>query len=165
MSDAPAVDANTGASTGRGARRRLPVVTPLVALFLLVVLVVPVAPVAPVPVVRLASDRPWCLWNPDIPAEAYRVEEFARTHNYSPPPGLRGNSVYRDENKDLLDPLAPYFEYDVYPKTRGQPTPPERVVLSKTAPYASWYTPDHYATFRFMFPPQCLTLPTRRLFP
>ena len=71
------MDANDGASAGRRGRRlRLPVLTPLVAVFLLVALLVPV------PVARLAADRPWCLWDPDIPAEAYRVEEFARTHNY-----------------------------------------------------------------------------------
>ena len=156
MSDARRVETNERTARTRR-RRRLPVLAPLAVLLLLLLAGSP----APTPVQRLAGEDPLCLWDPGVPEEAYRIEYFARTHNFSPPPGLKGNSDFSDTNQALPAELAPFLEYDVYPKPPGRGRPPERVVLSPTYPFASWYTPDHYVTFRFMFPPQCLALPTR----
>ena len=129
----------------------MPVLAPLLVLGVLLSLSVDVVPdVAPV------AYRPWCLVDTDIPDEAYVVEEFARRHNYSPPPGLRGGRPYRDQRAQLPRLLRPYKEYDVYPRVPGRGRPPERVVLSDKLPYASWYSPNHYEVFLLMYPLGCL---------
>jgi hypothetical protein len=53
-------------------------------------------------------------------------------------------------------PDEAYKEYDVYPADphRGRPAP--RVVLSDRLAYASWYSPDHYASSLLMFPLDCI---------
>lgn len=141
----------------RGPRRRrsglrVPVLVPLLVVGVLLSLSVDVVPdVAPV------AYRPWCLVDTDIPEEAYVVEQFVRTHNFSPPRGLMGGSVFRDTNRDLPRLLGPFKEYDVYPRPPGETRrPPQRIVLSDKLPYLSWYSPDHYETFMLMFPIGCL---------
>ena len=109
-----------------------------------------------VPVAYTPAAKPFCLVDTHIPDEAYAVEEFARTHNYSPPPGLKGGSAYRDDVHALPPLLRPYKEYDVFPATPGAGRTAPRVVLSDDVPYASWYSPDHYRTFLLMFPLTCV---------
>jgi ribonuclease len=126
----------------------------------------------PVPAVeRLAftsAAKPFCLVDTHIPDAAYAVEQFARTHNYSPPPGLKGKSLFADSGNELPPLLRPYLEYDVYPSVPGGGRPAPRVVLSDRIPYASWYSPDHYESFLLMFPlgcvPNAATLLPRDLF-
>jgi guanyl-specific ribonuclease Sa len=126
----------------------------------------------PAPPVRQVAyspvSKPFCLVDTHIPEEAFAVEEFVRTHNYSPPPGLRGKSLFADAGHKLPTLLRPYLEYDVYPSTPGQGRPAQRVVLSNRVPYASWYSPDHYGSFLLMFPlgcvPNATTLLPRNVF-
>ena len=96
-----------------------------------------------------------------VPDEAYAVEEFVRTHNYSPPPGLKGGRPYRDDNHALPALLRPYKEYDVHPPQPGGGGASPRVVLSDRIPYASGYSATHYDQFILVFPPGCLVDPTR----
>ena len=146
-------------------RPRVPLVAPLVVLGVLAaVLTTPaVAPTAYTP-----ASKPFCLVDPDIPDEAYRVEEFVRTHNFSPPPGLKGKKLFADGEHDLPALLRPYLEYDVFPAGAGAGRPSGRIVLSDKVPYASWYSPDHYKAFLLMFPigcsPDVATLGSSRLF-
>ena len=139
--------------------RHLPVLGPLLVLVLLASLFLP----AIQPVGRTAyvpAAKPWCLIeDPDVPDEAYRVERFARTHNFAAPPGLKGNSTFVDINQDLPPLLRPYKEYDVFPPVIGVGRRPERVLLSTQIPYASWYTPNHYDNFVLMFPLTCVPRP------
>lgn len=136
-------------------RPRLPWVAPLVVLGVLsAVLVTPAPPVRPV--AHSLASKPFCLVDPHIPDEAYAVEEFARTHNFSPPPGLKGGKPYTDDNHALPPLLRPYREYDVHPAVPGVGRPSSRVVLSDRIPYASWYSPNHYDNFLLMFPLGCL---------
>lgn len=141
----------------RRARRRprVPWVAPLVVLGVLAA-----ALLAPPPAVRPVSyspaSKPFCLVDTHIPDEAYVVEEFARTHNFSPPAGLKGKSLFADTGHKLPRLLRPYLEYDVYPTVPGHGRPSPRVVLSDRVPYASWYSPDHYGSFLLMFPLNCL---------
>jgi hypothetical protein len=118
------------------------------------VLLTPAPPVRPV--AHSLASKPFCLVDTHIPDEAYVVEQFARTHNFSPPPGLKGKSLFADAGHKLPTLLRPYLEYDVYPAVSGQGRPSPRVVLSDRVPYASWYSPDHYAGFLLMFPLGCL---------
>ena len=124
-------------------RRRVPVLAPLLALGVLVSLL----GAAPPRLIAYAPAKPFCLVDARIPDEAYAVEQFVRTHNYSPPPGLRGKSFFADTGHRLPTLLRPYLEYDVFPTVAGHGRPPPRVVLSDRVPYASWYSPDHYDTF------------------
>ena len=114
------------------------------------------------------ASKPFCLVDTHVPDAAYVVEQFVRTHNYSPPPGLRGKSLFADARHALPTLLRPYLEYDVYPSVAGQGRPSPRVVLSDQVPYASWYSPDHYESFLLMFPVGCVpnatTLLPRDLF-
>ena len=108
------------------------------------------------PVTHSAAGKPFCLVDTHIPDEAYAVEKFVRTHNFSPPPGLKGGKPYTDDNHALPALLRPYKEYDVYPAVPGSGRPSPRVVLSDRVPYASWYSPDHYGSFLLMFPLGCV---------
>lgn len=141
----------------RRARRRprVPWVAPLVVLGVLAAVLVTPAP-AVRPVAHSPAAKPFCLVDPHIPDEAYAVEEFARTHNFSPPPGLKGAGPFQDIRHALPALLRPYKEYDVYSSTPGEGRPSPRVVLSDRVPYASWYTPDHYGSFLPMFPLGCV---------
>jgi hypothetical protein len=135
-------------------------VAPLVVLGALAALLA-----TPTPSVRSVAHsvagKPFCLVDAHIPDEAYAVEQFMRTHNFSPPPGLKGGKPYTDDNHALPALLRPYKEYDVYPAVPGSGRPSPRVVLSDRVPYASWYSPHHYSYFLLMFPPGCLVDPTR----
>jgi hypothetical protein len=130
-------------------------VAPLVVLGVLAALLA-----TPAPSIRTAAHsvagKPFCLVDTHIPDEAYAVEEFVRTHNFSPPPGLRGKSLFADAGHGLPSLLRPYLEYDVHPSVPGLGRPPQRIVLSEKVPYASWYSPDHYASFLLMFPLDCV---------
>ena len=121
----------------------------------------------PAPAVRHVAHsvaaKPFCLVDTHIPDEAYAVEQFVRTHNFSPPPGLKGGSPFQDLRHRLPALLRPYKEYDVYPSVPGRGRPSPRVVLSDRVPYASWYTPTHYDDFLLMFRPGCVVDPTRWL--
>jgi hypothetical protein len=146
----------------RPAARRLPWLTPLVVIGVLAAVVAGPAP--PVrPVAYAPAGKPFCLVDTHIPDEAYRVEEFVRTHNYSPPPGLKGGRPYNDDGHALPPMLRPLKEYDVYPAVPGDGRPSPRIVLSNLIPYASWYSPNHYDNFLLMFPVGCLVDPTRWL--
>lgn len=70
--------------------------------------------------------------------------------------GLRGKSLFADTGHGLPSLLRPYLEYDVHPPVAGSGRPAARVVLSDKVPYASWYSPDHYASFLLMFPIDCV---------
>lgn len=134
---------------------------------LVVLGVLAAALVTPAPAVRQAAyspaSKPFCLVDTDIPDEAYEVEEFARTHSFSPPPGLKGGGPFQDLRHALPALLRPYKEYDVYPSIPNEGRPSPRVVLSDRVPYASWYTPNHYDNFLLMFPPGCVLDPARWL--
>ena len=146
-------------ATRRARRQRLPWVALLVLGALAAVLVTPVPGVRPA--AYSPAAKPFCLIDTHIPDEAYAVEQFVRTHNYSPPPGLKGGSLYTDDNHALPALLRPYKEYDVYRAVPGAGRPSPRVVLSDRIPYASWYSPNHYGNFLLMFPPGCVVDPTR----
>jgi guanyl-specific ribonuclease Sa len=136
-------------------RARFPLLAPLVVLGVLASVLL-----TPAPSVRhvglSSAAKPFCVVDTDIPDEAYAVEEFVRTHNYSPPPGLKGGSPFQDIRHGLPALLRPYKEYDVHPAAPGQGRPGPRVVLSDRIPYASWYSPDHYGSFLLMFPIDCI---------
>ena len=141
-------------------RLRVPLLAPLLVLGMLASVVggspPPVERVSYSPASHSPASKPFCLVDTHIPDAAYAVEEFARTHNYSPPRGLKGGGPYQDIRHALPALLRPYKEYDVYPSSpdRGRPAP--RVVLSDRVPYASWYSADHYDSFLLMFPLDCI---------
>jgi guanyl-specific ribonuclease Sa len=91
--------------------------------------------------------------NPAVPSEAFTVFFYLLSHNYSPPPGLKGNSVYNNSNHKLPNPPSGYrwFEYNVYP---GSGTA-QRIVTARngnlTVNGYPYYTPDHYNTFKPMY--------------
>ena len=91
--------------------------------------------------------------NPNVPSEAFTVFAWLLKHNYSPPTGLQGNSVYNNSTHKLPNPPSGYrwFEYRVY---KGAATS-QRIVTARNfkavgGGYPS-YTPDHYETFVPMF--------------
>ena len=110
----------------------------------------------PVPVVAPAAF-PWCSRNAAVPAYAYDVEAFVRSHNGSPPKGYVGGSRYRDRTLKLPPWDGPFREYDVHPNVPGQKRDDERIVLGP-ARSAAWYTPDHYETFVLMHPWGCFPI-------
>jgi guanyl-specific ribonuclease Sa len=91
--------------------------------------------------------------NPAVPKEAFTVFFYLLSHNYSPPPGLKGNSVYNNSTHKLPNPPSGYrwFEYNVYP---GSGTA-QRIVTARngnlTVNGYPYYTPDHYNTFVPMY--------------
>lgn len=139
-------------------RQRIPLLGPLLvlAVFASAFLVPTIQPTQ-------VAYRPWCLVDTNVPDAAYAVEEFVRTHNYSPPPGLAGGRAFADDNHLLPALLRPYKEYDVYPSVPGRGRRPERVVLSARLPYASWYTSNHYGNLLLMFPVTCVMTSGRGL--
>lgn len=100
---------------------------------------------------------PWCSRNPHVPADAYEIEEFIRSHNGSPRPGFVGGRTFRDDKLKLPPWFGPFREYDVRAHVHGQDRDPERIVLGPQA-NAAWYTPDHYETFLEMHPWGCMPL-------
>ena len=136
------------------APRRVPLLTMLTLAVAAALLGGPAGRVGPVAYVP--AGKPFCLRDTHIPDEAYAVEEFARTHNFTPSPGLKGKSLFADTGHDLPSLLRPYLEYDVFPPVPGAGRPAPRVVLSDKVPYASWYSPDHYESFLLMFPLDCI---------
>ena len=152
-------------------RLRTPLLAPLLALGMLAAVVgmsTPVARVSYSPASIPFASKPFCLVDTHIPDEAYDVEQFVRTHNLSPPPGLRGGRPFQDIRHALPPLLRPYKEYDVYPSAAEEGRPSPRVVLSDRIPYASWYSADHYGSFLLMFPLSCVpnatTLLPREMF-
>ena len=91
--------------------------------------------------------------NPNVPSAAFSIFSYLLNHNYSPPPGYQGNSVYNNSNHKLPNPPSGYrwFEYRV---TKG-PYTQERIVTARNFKAVGngypYYTPDHYSTFRSMF--------------
>ena len=91
--------------------------------------------------------------NPNVPNAAFSVFAWLITHNYSPPTGLQGNSVYNNSNHKLPNPPSGYrwFEYRVY---KGAATS-QRIVTARNFKAVGggypYYTPDHYETFKPMF--------------
>jgi hypothetical protein len=151
----PGVGPPAAATRTRSHRLHAPILRPLLVLALLASAFLPSAP-AIRPIASTLAYKPWCLVDdPNVPDEAYAVEEFARTHNYSPPPGLKGNSDFFDVRHDLPALLRPYKEYDVFPPIRGAGRRTERVILSIASPTPVG-TPNHYDNFILMFPLGCL---------
>jgi ribonuclease len=143
-------------ATPRARRRpRVPWAAPLVVLGVLAAVLTTPAP-AVRPVAHSSASKPFCLVDTHVADEAYAVEKFVRTHNLSPPPGLKGKSLFADTGHQLPMLLRPYLEYDVYPSAPDAGRPSPRVVLSDQVPYASWYSPDHYGSFLLMFPLGCV---------
>jgi guanyl-specific ribonuclease Sa len=91
--------------------------------------------------------------NPAVPKEAFTVFFYLLSHNYSPPKGHKGNSVYNNTTHKIPDPPSGYrwFEYNVYP---GSGTA-QRIVTARNGKLTvngyPYYTPDHYNTFMPMF--------------
>jgi ribonuclease len=136
-------------------RPRFPLLAPLVVLGVLAsLLATPAASLRPV--AFAPASKPFCLVDTHIPDEAYAVEEFVRTHNYAPPPGLKGGRPYTDDTHALPPLWRPYKEYDVFPPVVDRGRRPERVVLSDSLAALTWYTPDHYRHFLLMYPPWCI---------
>lgn len=113
---------------------------------------------------RGSSSIPFCWRYPEgVPRSAYILEEYLRTHNLTPPRNWIGGRIYR--NDDGMIPVeegvnainGPYREFDLAPKIRGQARGPERLVLGPGRT-DSWYTPDHYRTFIWMYPISCFVL-------
>jgi ribonuclease len=84
----------------------------------------------------------------EVPARAYEVANYARMHSDAPPPGFKGNREYVNEDGRLPEG-GDYREYDIDPKVQGFPRSGERIVVDRNTG-ESWYTPDHYATFKKM---------------
>jgi guanyl-specific ribonuclease Sa len=93
--------------------------------------------------------------NPDVPDAAFTLFSYLLAHNYSPPKGYKGNTVYGNTTHKLPNPPSGYrwFEYDVYSGSYGRS--PDRIVTARTGlglpeeyPY---YSPDHYGSFKSMF--------------
>ncbi len=75
---------------------------------------------------------------------AATVYNFATSHNYSPPSGYSGGSVY-ENTTGLLPAGGNYREYDIY---KVKPRASERLVIDIDNPEGnSWFTPDHYDSF------------------
>jgi guanyl-specific ribonuclease Sa len=91
--------------------------------------------------------------NSNVPDEAFTVYNYLLAHNYSPPKGLSGNSVYSNSTHKLPNPPSGYrwFEYNVY---AGSGTA-QRIVTARnfesTGGGYPYYTPDHYDTFEPMY--------------
>jgi hypothetical protein len=126
-------------------------VAPLVVLGVLTALLATPAPaVAPV-------AFPWCSRHPAVPAYAYAVEEFVRSHNGSPPKGYVGGRPYQDKTLKLPPWQGPFREYDVHVNVPGQKRDDERIVLGPLRS-AAWYTSDHYGSFVLMHPWGCVPI-------
>lgn len=91
--------------------------------------------------------------NPHVPMSAYALFDYLLSHNYTPPKGYSGNSVYNNSNNKLPKPPAGWrwFEYNVNP---GSGTA-ERIVTIRNGKGVEggypYYTPDHYTTFYSMY--------------
>ncbi|MEV0081492.1 ribonuclease domain-containing protein [Saccharopolyspora sp. NPDC050642] len=111
------------------------------------------------------SSRP-CAVDPrtgtqlNIPQAAWDMLSYLQSHNFTPPPGIKGGAIYRNADGKLpaLPPPYEYREYDIYPagpNGRG----PERIVTDaalETINY-DWYSPDHYQTFMPFIKGRCAT--------
>lgn len=85
--------------------------------------------------------------SPGVPAKdcptAADVYNFAVSHNFNPPPHLKGGGRFEDKF-GLLPAGGDYLEYRLYPT----PGSTERLVIDRSNPGGnSWFTPDHYASF------------------
>ena len=154
--DAPHDECTAGRRRDRrGVRRSVPLFAPLLVLTVLAVLaLVPTTTAAIAP-----AAYPWCTRNPEVPDYAYDVEDFVRSHNGSPPPGVVGGKPYRNDPIQLPLWYAPFREYDVHAQVTGQGRDDERIVLGYQH-QASWFTTDHFATFLTMHPWGCFPLLT-----
>jgi hypothetical protein len=72
-------------------------VAPLVVLGVLAAVLATPAPSVR-PVAHSVAGKPFCLVDTHIPDEAYAVEQFVRTHNFSPPPGLKSGKPYSPDH-------------------------------------------------------------------
>jgi guanyl-specific ribonuclease Sa len=91
--------------------------------------------------------------NPNVPSAAFDIFAWLLKHNYSPPPGYQGNSVYNNSTHKLPNPPTDYrwFEY----RTTKGPYTSDRLVTARNFKAVGngypYYTPDHYETFMSMF--------------
>jgi hypothetical protein len=101
---------------------------------------------ATAPLCIFCEEGPFC--SSGVPKEhcaaAAFVYEFAMAHNYSPPPGYRGGSVYRNTN-NALPPGGDYLEYRIY----TAPGSAQRLVIDRKLPGPdnAWFTDNHYTSF------------------
>lgn len=93
--------------------------------------------------------------NPNVPQAAFTVFSYLLSHNYSPPTGYKGNTVYGNTTHKLPSPPAGYrwFEYDVQSGAYSRSA--ERIVTARTGLFTvngyPYYSPDHYDTFVPMY--------------
>ena len=106
-------------------RPRLPWVAPLVVLGVLTAVLATSAPVV------APAAFPWCSRNAAVPAYAYDVEAFVRSHNGSPPKGYVGGRQYQDRTLKLPPWDGPFREYDVHANVPGQKRDDERHYFSR----------------------------------
>lgn len=91
----------------------------------------------------------WKINNPDIPKKVLEVLLYVR-HNNKTPEGYRGDEVFQNRErllpqKDEYGNKINYIKYDVNPWVRGVNRGAERLITSKDK---SYYTADHYVTFK-----------------
>ena len=78
-------------------------------------------------------------------AKIENLVDYHKGHNFTPPTGISGNSIYENRT-NLLPEGGNYHEYDLSPKAQGDPRGTERIVIDKTT-NEIWYTNDHYEHF------------------
>ncbi len=85
-----------------------------------------------------------------IPEHALETLDFIKKNGEAPPDFVGGRAFQNREKR--LPKTAPdgqkiqYREWDVWPKERGKNRGAERLVTGSDG--SSWYTPDHYKTFK-----------------
>ena len=86
--------------------------------------------------------------NISTPKEAYDIRDYVNTHNGSPPKGYKGGKEFKNDGRNgsqiLPNQYGPFYEYDIYPLTKGMGRGTVRIVIGNGM---AWYTPDHYMTF------------------
>jgi len=91
--------------------------------------------------------------NGNVPARAFNVFTYLLGHNYSPPPGYKGNKPYKNSNGKLPDPPKGYRWF--YYRVKTGPYTTERIVTARNFKAVGngypYYTPDHYETFMSMY--------------
>lgn len=91
--------------------------------------------------------------NPNVPVAAFNVFGFLISHNYSPPPGYKGNSIYENRTHKLPDPPKGWHWYE-YRTTKGPGTGQRLVTLRDGKAVGGgypYYSPEHYNDFTPMF--------------
>jgi guanyl-specific ribonuclease Sa len=86
----------------------------------------------------------------DVPPKVYKVLKYVR-ENGEAPEGYVGGRVFQNRErrlplKDAQGNKIRYQEWDVNPKKSGRNRGTQRLVTGSDG--RSWYTDDHYATFK-----------------